>query len=113
MHPAFFVFFSSIPSLLPPVKRIFYLPPEIFHGRMYAPPVFGQTEAVSQIRKEVPQCPAKISRTRISRTRISRESEIPVADYIKVEFLGEDGTYKAENDIPGFSLSDVAPELFD
>ena len=48
MHPAFFVFFSSIPSLLPPVKRIFYLPPEIFHGRMYAPPVFGQTEAVSQ-----------------------------------------------------------------
>ena len=31
----------------------------------------------------------------------------------KVEFLGEDGTYKAENDIPGFSLSDVAPELFD
>lgn len=52
MHPAFFVFLSSIPSLLPPVKRIFYLPPEIFHGRMYAPPVFGQTEAVSQIRME-------------------------------------------------------------
>ena len=41
------------------------------------------------------------------------ESEIPVADFTKVEFLGEDGTYKAENDIPGFSLSDVAPELFD
>lgn len=41
------------------------------------------------------------------------ESEIPVADFTKVEFLGEDGTYKAEYDIPGFSLSDVAPELFD
>ena len=40
-------------------------------------------------------------------------TEIPVADFTKVEFLGEDGTYKAENDIPGFSLSDVAPELFD
>ena len=41
------------------------------------------------------------------------ESEIPVTDFAKVEFLDEDGTYKAENDIPGFSLSDVAPELFD
>lgn len=40
-----------------------------------------------------------------------RESEIPVEDFAKVEFLAEDGTYKAENDIPGFSLSDVAPEL--
>ena len=41
------------------------------------------------------------------------ESEIPVADFAKVEFLAEDGTYKDEKDIPGFALTDIAPELFE
>ena len=42
-----------------------------------------------------------------------RESEIPVEDFAKVEFLAEDGTYKDEKDIPGFALTDIAPELFE
>lgn len=41
------------------------------------------------------------------------ESEILVSDFARVDFLAEDGFYKDEKDIPGFSLSDVAPELFD
>lgn len=41
------------------------------------------------------------------------ESEIPVADFAKVEFLAGDGTYKDEKDIPGFALTDIAPELFE
>ena len=41
------------------------------------------------------------------------ESEIPAADFAKVEFLAEDGTYKDEKDIPGFALTDIAPELFE
>ena len=41
------------------------------------------------------------------------ESEIPVADFAKVEFLAGDGTYKDEKDIPGFALTDIAQELFE
>lgn len=41
------------------------------------------------------------------------ESEIPVADFAKVEFLAGDGAYKDEKDIPGFALADIAPELFE
>ena len=40
------------------------------------------------------------------------ESEIPLADFAKVEFLDQDGLYKEAHHIPGFSLEDVAPELF-
>ena len=40
------------------------------------------------------------------------ESEIPLADFAKVEFLDQDGLYKEAHEIPGFSLEDVAPELF-
>lgn len=40
------------------------------------------------------------------------ESEIPLADFAKVEFLDQDGLYKEAHQIPGFSLEDVAPELF-
>ena len=32
---------------------------------------------------------------------------------LQSEFLAEDGTYKDEKDIPGFALTDIAPELFE
>ena len=40
------------------------------------------------------------------------ESEIPLTDFAKVEFLDQDDLYKEAHQIPGFSLEDVAPELF-
>jgi len=40
------------------------------------------------------------------------ESEIPASDFAKVEFLAEDHTYKDEKDIPGFALTEIAPEIF-
>ena len=40
------------------------------------------------------------------------ESIIPVSDFARVEFLDQDGVYRDESNIPGFSLEDVEPELF-